>query len=250
MALTNSLYNALPQLSYIQGFWRFEDNFTDLSTNGYTLTETSGTIPFVTGKIGKAADFEEGDTEYLTIANASCANLRITGNLTISAWIKAESFPDDYCTIVAKYSLNSKRAYMLTLYDTGTGTDKIRFNVSNNGTDFNYIVGGTTLSAGSWYHVCGVYDGTNIYVYLNGSSDAIPVSHATGINNADTPFNVGCRLDGADAVERYFDGLIDEVIIWNTALTANEVKDVYNIQSTSQYLGSSGGMSVCDPMMI
>lgn len=241
MPLTNPLYNALPQLAYIQGFWRFEDDFTDLSTNGYTLTETSGTVAFETsGKIGKAADFESDDTEYLARAHADVANLQITGNITISAWVKAESFPEALCYAVAKYSLNSKRAYRLGTSDAGTGDDRVQFTLSNNGTDLTSIRGDTSLSAGTWYHLCGVYNGSKLYAYLNGVSDVAAADYSSGINNSDTPFLIGCGLDGTDNPAAYWDGLIDEVIIWNTALTAAEVARVYSITTAAMY--KTGGI--------
>jgi hypothetical protein len=235
MALTNVDYNALPQLANIQGFWRFEDNFNDLSDNGYNLTETSGTIPFVAGKIGKAGDFEYSDSEYLEIAHASCISLQITGSITISAWIKAESFPDVLQAIVSKYDRNSLRAYQLQVSDI-SGNKKARFTVSNDGSTVTGISGSTTLNTDTWYHICGVYDGSYLKLYLNGSSDADAVSYSSGILNADTPFHIGCQfnLGSADAT-RYWDGLIDEVIIWNKALTAEEVDQVYDITSLALY---------------
>lgn len=233
----------LPQSANIVGWWRFEDNFNDSSGNGYNLTETSGTIPFVSGKIGKAGDFEYGDSEYLEIAHASCINLQITGNITIAAWVKAESIPDVLQAIVGKYDRNSLRAYQLQVSDI-SGNKKARFVVSNDGSTVTGISGSTTLNTGTWYHVCGVYDGSYLRLYLNGSSDADAVSYSSGILNANTPFHIGCQFNlGAAEATRHWDGLIDEVIIWNKALSAGEVDQVYDITSYTYNKSLSGSLS-------
>ena len=249
MALTNGNYDALPQIGYIQGFWRFEDNFLDLSANANNLTETSGTVDYsASGKIGKAADFESDDTEYLEIAHASCASLQITGNLTICSWINVESFPAAEQAVVAKrIDTGNNLAYYLGTNDTGG--DKVAFEISSNGSARTTILGNTTLNTATWYHIACVYDGSFIYVYLNGSSDQTPAAFTTGIYNANTPFNIGASKWGG-APTGYYDGLIDEAIVWNTALTPGEILQVYNIQSMGQYTSGGGGCSPCDPMMI
>lgn len=219
----------LPQREYIQGLWSFEDNFNDSSNNGYTLTETSGTIPFVSGKIGKAADFELGETEYLRIASASCPNLHITGNISISAWVKPESVGTIWQGVVARRT-NSAVSYFFEVLDSG----KIKFCVTPDGSTQYAIESAATLSTGNWYHLVGVYDGSKIYVYLNNT--AYSTSYSSGIYDGTADFTIGAYAD----LSCFFDGLIDEVIVWNKALSADEVSQVYNISAYSYTKGGFG----------
>lgn len=234
MALTNKLYNALPKLSNIQGIWRFEDNFNDLSDNGYNLTETSGTIPFDTGKIGKAADLEAGDTEYLAIAHASCANLQITGEITILTWVNIESGigAGSAYAIAGKYDGNNLRAYTLRINEN----EKIEAVLSANGIATTTATSTDALSTATFYHVGFTLNQATdkIQTYLNGSANGSSASYTSDIYNANTPFSIGAAFSSGSPVQ-YFDGLIDEVIIWNTCLTSDEVAQVYAITSEAMY---------------
>jgi hypothetical protein len=89
MALTDDL----------QGWWNFEETSGtryDETANNNDLTDNN-TVGYGTGKIGNAADFENtssGDNdETLSIVRASQTGLVITGDLSISVWVKPESFP-------------------------------------------------------------------------------------------------------------------------------------------------------------
>jgi len=91
----------LPQRGNIQLFCQLDEgasgNAIDSSDNGYDLIETSGTIAQgATAKIGTSRDFELADSEYFTIAHAACPNLQITGEITISMWLKPESISIQY----------------------------------------------------------------------------------------------------------------------------------------------------------
>lgn len=256
MALTLLAYNALPQLNYIQGFWRMEYDTTasevDLSSNGYNLAvSTSDSIPRTTGKIGYARDFELGDNDYLYIANASCSNLNITEALSVSFWFKSESFTNTSAWIVSKWnSDNDNRQYRLGTYDAGTGDDRIYAGLSiADGSSATTCSGDTTLSTGTWYHYCCVYNKTDIRLYLNGLLNCTPVSCTNSLHTDVENFLIGASYYNS-AIDTPFDGLIDEVIIWNTALSAGEVYKIYVIQSLEQYNKKGGGIMVGSPGMI
>jgi len=246
MALTNSLYNALPKLSNIQGFWRFEDDFTDESDNSNTLTETSGTIPFTTGKIGKAADFESGDTEYLAIADGSHEGLDITGEISVFGWFKFESI-SAACHLIGKWNTTgNQRAY--AIYYTTTSSHIIAC-LSPNGATPTYA-GGTinTISTGNWYHIGFTLnqDTNKIQIYLNGSTNGGTTSYTGNIYNSTAGFTIGY----SSLATGYLDGLADEVIVWNTCLTADEIAEVYAITSEAMYRQiSAPTASIGSPMI-
>ena len=239
MALTNPLYNNLPKLSNIQGFWRFEagGNAADLSANNYTLTETSGTIDNVAGKIGNAADFEAGDTEYFQIADASCANLGITGEITISFWIKPETAGANSFLMIDKWGGGGHRSYLIYLEQ-----GKINPWLSVDGASPVQALSNTVLSAGNWYHIGFTLNQVTdlMQVYINGSADGNAVSYTGNIFDSDAAFTVGGWTAN-------YDGIIDELIIWNTCLTATEIAQVAAITTLGQYKKAAGGFSGGQP---
>jgi hypothetical protein len=237
MALTNPLYNALPKLSNIQGFWRFEDDFTDESDNGYDLTETSGTIPFVSGKIGKAGDFEADDTEYLAIANASCPNLNITGDLFICAWVKPESI-DTIMTVVSKWDTD-RTQYLLRIQDA-----KVRMFISENTIDNSNATSTDTIGSGAWAWIAGSFQASDGYIrtYLNGAENGAGNDTAYAAIGSDTEdFMIGAYKT-SNAAANYYDGLIDEVLIYNAIPSAAEIARIYAITSEAMYKKVGGGI--------
>lgn len=80
------------------------------------------------------------------------------------------------------------------------------------------------LSTDEWYHVVGVYDGTNIKIYVNGVERATTVFTSTprGNSNPDIPLTFGARADGASGYWNY-NGSIDEAAVYTTALTPGRI---------------------------
>lgn len=236
-----------------KGCWGMEDsgNESDLSSNGVTLTETSGTIPqSADKKFGTySRDFESGDTEYL-IEAADGSATDITGanqNMSICAWVKPESVPSagNRVWLAAKWNATGQHQYGITIYDRGGGA-KAEFSLSFDGDTFNYdAVGATTLSTATWYHICGVYNDTDMRLYLNGSVDtngaSNPLSYNLGIANKSAKFTTGTSED----LGSYFDGLIDDVCLFNRELSSAEVSDIY-----TNGCGGSAGASRRRPPIV
>ena len=227
----------LPQRDYIQGLWHLDENAVggipafDYSGNGNHLTDVNTTTANSGGKLSSyCRDFEASNSEYLYITDANQTGLDIAGdNLVIAAWIKLEA---GNTQMIATKWVENDECYYLFL----DGTAKINFSISKDGTSLTSETGDTTISAGTWYHVCGVYNGTDIRVYVDGLLDNASPTSLTGNIHDDTTANF---CVGADSAGNYpFDGLIDEVIVWNTALTAAEVLAVKNITAYTYATGN------------
>ncbi len=84
--------------------------------------------------------------------------------------------------------------------------------------------GATSINDGVWHHIVAVYNGANKYIYLDGVQDATVA--ATGAITANA---TALRIaENAQATGRYWAGWIDEVSLYNVALTPAEVLDHYN----------------------
>lgn len=216
------------------GYWKLGETSgtrVDSSSNGNDLTDnnTVGSVAQDYWSTGEnSADFESGNSEYLSIADASQTGLDITGSYSVSVWFKAESFAGGY--ILAKnytgYGIN------MTSGDGGT------VRVYHAGASKNFI---TPLSLGKWTHLGVVYDTSadTVSVFINGNL-AGTQDQTTDPADVSTQFCLGQRADGAD----YFDGILKDVAIWNTVLTPIQIKSLAMGVDLSTYAYRPDNVSV------
>ncbi len=193
------------------------------------------------------ADFESGNNEYLSITDAVQTGLGVTGNLTICGWAKPETNGVNGA-LAAKYTAGgNQRSYALYLSSTGS----VGATISGDGSaTVTAESPGSRWSAGTWIHVAVVYDGTDIRVYLDGAlasnGASNPATYSGGIYNSSAAFNLGAWNAGASL---WFDGLLDEMAVFDRALSADEVAGIaaYGIQTrpvTTGELTFSGSLSL------
>lgn len=228
MALINPKYSNLPKRSYIQGFWRMEETSGtryDLSTNKNNLTDNN-TVGYAAGKIGNAADFEVSNSEYLSITDASQKGLDITGEITLACWIKPESINSTF-NIMGKWKSDGNYSYLIQQRYYEPIKNQIRFLLSSNGSTFTEALSSSKVSAGNWYHIAATLNQTTdkMQIYFNGSANGASVSYTSNIYNGTASFYIGVNGD----MGYYYNGLIDEAIVWDTCLTDDEIAEVYGI---------------------
>ena len=189
---------------------------TDRSGNGNT-GRIVGALWTTVGKYGKALSFN-GVGSYVDLGNP--ASLQLTGSMTWSAWINAAANPADDGEIVAK-SDNGPGWQIKTSPDTGPHTFGVAVSASGGLRTQRYST--TVRALNTWYHVAGVYNASarTLDVYINGVLDdgvlvgAVPAAQV----NSSVNVNIGRRTGGY-----YFNGVIDEVRIYNRALTQSEIQ--------------------------
>jgi hypothetical protein len=186
----------------------------DLSGNALTGS-ISGATWSPTGKYGSALSFN-GASSYVDLGNP--AALRLQGSMTLEAWINAAANPGDDGQIVAK-SDGASGWQFKTSPDTGPHTFGLMVSGSGGGVQ-RYSA--TTRALNTWYHFAAVYDAAarTMSTYVNGVLDNGFVSGTAPAAQLDAPVNVniGRRTGGF-----YFNGLIDEVRIYDRALTPAEI---------------------------
>ena len=215
------------------GSWSFNgpdmsgNTATDRSGQGNNGTLTNGPKRGI-GKIGQALEFD-GVNDYVDAGDP--ASLDVTGSLTISTWVKADAFPngDDNYILTKTTSPTGNIAYKLTA-TIDNAVEQFYFLVSSNGSTVAQRYTATTIAANTRYHVVGVFDATaqTLSIYLNGSlnNGTLDGTVPSSIVDSSGTVKVG-TLTGAS--NRSFDGLIDEVRVYNRALTADEIKRLYNM---------------------
>lgn len=215
----------------LQGLWLMEEasgTRVDYTGNNNDLTDNNTVGSSTDARQGlRSADFEVANSESLSIMDASQTGLDITGNLSICFWYKPESLPGagSEHQLVCKYNTTgNQRAYRI-VFQQSSGA--FRCNLSSNGTATVEAIGATVLSAGVWYHCAVVYNGTDIRIYVNGALDSNgvlnPATYSSGIFNSTADFRLGNQQNGTN----YADGLMDEVGVFNRALSASEVSSIF-----------------------
>ncbi|HPE33776.1 MAG TPA: T9SS type A sorting domain-containing protein [Bacteroidales bacterium] len=189
---------------------------TNSDGTGYGSVKTFATLmdePPTMVPPGYALDFD-GTDDYVSILNNE-SNFDFTTAMTIEAWIKVDAFDKEWQAIVTK----GDGSWRLHRH---SGTNHISFGTS--GLSNVDLEGSTDVNNGQWHHVACVFDGSTKYIYVDGTSDA-SVSATGSIANNDYLVNIA---ENGENTGRYFNGLIDEVRIWNIARTQTEINDNKN----------------------
>jgi len=222
-------------------------NITDSSgsgNNGSLLNgPTSGSPEWVSGIVGNALSINNptnaasNTNEYVYAADAP--SLNFSNAFTIAAWVN--------CDTGVSGTANSEPAgagildkgpgrYQAYAFDLYGGL--LRFYYQT-----NYNLTGATVSStfkltnGIWYHIVGVWSAVaankQFVLYINGVTNASLASSSVGTNipyYTTNGVNIGCRQSAANGPYNYpFQGLVDDVRIYNRALSYTEVTNLYGL---------------------
>ncbi len=197
--------------------WNFTTGATFADTVGYTL------------------NFDGAD-DFVDCGNHPA--LRVTGNtITIEALIQAEDWRPNYWdgVIVAKdYSggATTNYGYMLRAGNNGM----LSFNIGSG--SWNELNTGTGLmESGTWHHVAGTYDGSMMRLYLDGELVGESARNITVGNASSVSLFIG---ESPSFRGRVFDGLIDEVRVWDIARTQEEIQANLDAELSEQYYSEPG----------
>jgi len=173
---------------------------------------------WVDGYFGGALKFD-GMDDYVSIKHNTIFDL--CDAITIAAWIRVDTFDKEWQTILAKGDSTWRMAR------NGT-SDALEF--AANRLDTLWVVRGKIgVYDGRWHHAAGVYDGTKAYLYVDGELDN-SVEAPISINTDTYDVYIGAN---AEMPGRQWNGLIDEVAIFDEALSEVEIKQMSNLGSKS-----------------
>lgn len=214
-------------------WWTGDDNSFDIIGGQHGTLE--GGASYDAGKVARAFSLN-GTTAYMKVAHNQAAAFNFAGSFTIDAWIYLKSEPTEFAPIVSKWNdINgANRSYFLAV-QKWNGVPRIRFDVSANGLflggQSSAVVSNDSIPLNTWTHVAGVFDGSNssLKVYVNGN----PSKVAEAVSNVTVPFaNTEPVLIGAgdlgSNVRDFFHGGIDEIELYNRALSQAEIQSLVN----------------------
>jgi len=195
------------------GWWRFEGNANDSSGKGNNGTVHGSSLD--TGKFGRCYSFD-GVDDYVDCGAG--ASLDITDAITIEVWVYSNG-DARYEHIVSKRQADSQTQYGLLK----TNTQKIMFEYGKLDGSWNGV-SGDDFPLNQWTHVAVTVKGTAYNFYIAGQAagngnlaNAIPSLPAVSLR-------IG-YYDGS--YDERWDGLIDEVHIYNRALSPQEIRSLY-----------------------
>lgn len=202
----------------IVGLWYLDEGTGSIasdSSGNLNHGTLQGDTSWVSGKFGSALSFD-GSGDYVEVADSTSLNI-ITGGLTIEAWVKEATSG----TRVKIVSRRISRYFYLLGVDNGKPYGGI-----GDGSTATVTSKTVTMPNDEWHHLAFVYDDAadEMYLYYDGV-----LKETVGVTES-LPSRTGVKLSiGADFEGRanFFNGTIDEVRIWDEALSADEVFQSY-----------------------
>lgn len=217
-----------PTTPSLVGYWKFDEGSGSIAydSSGNGNDGTIYTASWTKGKVGSALDFNGVDSWVKVLSNPSLSGL---SQLTIEAWIKEDVITSDVKGIVSKSSGNAHPTYQAEFFLGLYGKD-LAFHTSN----YNYlahdIVSNAINEAGKWYHVAATWSGDSYILYVDG------VPKKSGSCSVNPMYNSGLDVQiGRHGTFSwtYFNGVIDELKIYNYARSASEIENDYTTVTPS-----------------
>ena len=176
------------------------------------------------GKIGRGLSFDGGDS--LTIADVASSKLDLTNGMTLEAWVRPTSM-NGWETVLYKERGGAGTgllSYALYAHDGGTNTPPAGYVRTSAAGPDRGVKGPPRLLLNTWSHIAVTYTtaagGSTLRFYVNGAL----VTTVTGANQNILAGNQPLRIGNSNAqISEGFNGLIDEVRVYNRALSAAEI---------------------------
>ena len=158
---------------------------------------------------------------------------------TISAWIKTTNPASGFIPFFSISNNNSgvTNEWMAFQVDNVGNLELI----TNNSGTVEKTESSFAIDNGNWRHVVATSDGSSRKLFIDGSEDTSATGTSTGTWIGDLSTKTACTIGGmrrdADTVNSFFNGNIDELAVWDSALTAAQITNIYKGESN----GGSGG---------
>ncbi|MCH7557578.1 MAG: discoidin domain-containing protein [Planctomycetes bacterium] len=204
-----------PNSANLAAHYQLDGNLNDSSGQGRNGT-TTGVLTYVAGKIGQAVNLDGSTFVEIT----GYKGVTGTQSRTMAAWIKTGTTGE-----ILSWGQNTDGQKWIFRVQTSNGTDgAIRVEVNS-----GYIVGDIDMRDNQWHHVAAVFEGDDtpevqdIKLYVDGLLDTVSALNNNSINTAS---DTDVRIGKAPWQDRPFTGQIDDVRIYDNALSYAEVANL------------------------
>ena len=240
--------------SGLVGYWPFDGKYmtwssatvgtsTDASGNGNngTLVSMNRGTSVAAGEIGQSLIFN-GTNQYILLPSGLGTSLSSRSAVTISMWVKEKAIPIQFARVFGDYTGNTCDLSLSFNGHAGNGNNEVDlaiFGTGGTGNQYVYTTGTNVVSVGVWTLITGVYNGSlsgnaKAAVYINGSfvssNGAGGTIPATTCSSLPQPTIATYEPAGGNY---YFNGAVDDVRLYNRALSATEINQLYQLGSTT-----------------
>ena len=177
---------------------------------------------WVTGRLDGALDFN-GTSDYV-----DAGTFDVSGSgLTMMGWFNAETIPTSDGRIVSKADGPNDFNAWWQLSTTDSGSNRyLRMRIKAGGTTTTLADSSVNLATGQWYFAVATYDNSGaMKLYLDGVEIRSGTHSVTGPVDAGPTVPVAIGANGT--AERFFDGILDDVRVYDRALSATEISDLF-----------------------
>lgn len=201
-------------------YWNLDGNSND-SVGTNNGSDTSVTYSSGNGKIVQGAGFNGSSSKIDLVVNS----LNYSQPMTVAAWVKTSSASSGEILSTYNYTGGGNYGWQCAITATGKAILDVRDSV---GTDYQ-ATGATSINDGNWHYVVCLWNGTTGSVYIDGNSTAdgtgtMPTASSWPYGYA----TIGAAKYNSSLTFQYYTGNIDEVGIWNRALSTSEMSQLYN----------------------
>ncbi len=201
------------------GWWKLDEKSgtvaADSSSHGNDGTVVGGE-KWVSGYMDGALDFD-GDDDYVDCGYDPIFDT--AHEMTVAAWVTIRSIPAAWACVIAK----GEYSWRISNYNT---EQRYHFGITVWSQPNPSVDGVTVVGLDEWHHVAGVYNGASMNLYVDGSLDATKATTSPiGVNKANVLIG-----ENPEAAKRKWDGLIDDVRLYNRALSEAEIGELIPTQ--------------------
>ena len=221
------------------GHWKFDEGYgTTLNNSGSKGTSIAGSSAGGAawtnhGKFGKAI-VTDGTATYATIPDDDSIDFNYNQDFTVSFWMRDIGGSTASKAIVEKWTTGGTPYPYVFRTATGNKVIFLRFDTTNN----PFITSSKVVMDSAWHHIVGVKNGSTMYLYVDGVLDGTTTDSTNTTTTNTSAVQIGRRGGGSN----FWSGNLDELKIYNSALTASQVKLEYN-RAQSLVLGSMSDTS-------
>lgn len=198
---------------------------TDASGNANNGTVAAGQEPrqeVEERRTGTGAHVFDGNNDKILLGDLNAA-IGGQDKLTISAWVYREDTGEDRIVCKSSGTKAEDHVFSLGVVDAGSSQSKVRMHISTDTMVAVSMEGSLTFPTNEWTHLAMTYDGANLRSYVNGEQDSNVFSVNGNIKTSTDPVTIG---NVNNSQNRHFEGMLDDVGIWNRALSASELEDL------------------------
>lgn len=218
----NTLIAQIPTDGLVGQYRLDNGSYIDQTTSGHDLTEFQvlGPLTLTEDRFNvpdKAVNFTDA---FLFVDNQSVFNFDTTSNFSLAAWIKIESIPADFVSIISNWEGFDIGGYFLGLNPNEL---RIRWNTNHGG-----FVESAPIPLESWTHIVVSYDGSEAKLYIDGQFTGSEV-YNQNILPSNLSFAIGSQPNNPAIT--IFPGAIDDVLVYDRSITEDEINQIFTTLS-------------------